>query len=120
MYAASEDSAEMVNLLINVKADINGRDKDGLTALFQSSISGKSNAVLALLNRGADPNILDKDGNSVLSWTRSEQRGAISAVTYPGTPSDLKKRNKILVKAYRVIVDALRKHGAVEAGEYKQ
>jgi hypothetical protein len=48
-------------------ADVNARDKDGGTALMMASVTGRNEAVLALLAKGADVNTKDKDGLTALT-----------------------------------------------------
>ncbi|GAB3203252.1 TPR repeat protein [Pontibacter aydingkolensis] len=66
-----------VSLLLNNKADINAQDDDGKTALHYAVSSSRVRSELyeqeqvdlldTLIARGADPNIKDKNGNTVLA-----------------------------------------------------
>jgi ankyrin repeat protein len=57
--AAESGNVEMVKLLVSQGANVNGRDKEGRTALYCASLNGHPEVVRILLKNGADPNISD-------------------------------------------------------------
>lgn len=74
--AAHSNNEDLVNLLIDAKADLNIKDATGRTALMRAA----SFAVRrALFYAGADPKIQDKQGNNVLHYILSKN--------IPDTPS---------------------------------
>lgn len=54
--------ATIVELLIDAKADVNARDKQGSSALHEAADNGDPAVVNLLLRNGADPNAVDGDG----------------------------------------------------------
>jgi hypothetical protein len=66
-YAAYENNVEAMKSLIDRGADINAQDENtGYTPAILALISGKQDAVAYLVNIGADVNIRDNSGNSLL------------------------------------------------------
>ena len=56
MVASEGGSTQVVELLLNSKASVNLADKRGFTAAHYASINGHCNALVTLLERGADIN----------------------------------------------------------------
>jgi hypothetical protein len=54
--AKRTDWPALVNILLKAGADVNARDKNGVTALLVARASGQQNIVDMLLKSGADPN----------------------------------------------------------------
>jgi serine/threonine-protein phosphatase 6 regulatory ankyrin repeat subunit A/serine/threonine-protein phosphatase 6 regulatory ankyrin repeat subunit B len=65
-FAAFLDSKETAEILVNGKADINGRTLSGLTPLHVASIQDSSGVARYLLQVGADIHLLDDDGSTPL------------------------------------------------------
>ncbi|MGB8956993.1 MAG: ankyrin repeat domain-containing protein [Tumebacillaceae bacterium] len=57
---------EIVELLINYKANVNIQDFDGGTPLIWATLGQHADLVQLLLDRGADPNIRENDGQTAL------------------------------------------------------
>jgi hypothetical protein len=68
-YASIEDVV-IVQWLLDHGAEIDPRDVVGWTPLFYAVVHGRTDIVPVLLERGADPTLRDKDGNSVLARAR--------------------------------------------------
>jgi hypothetical protein len=66
MGASYEGHVDVVEVLLAKGADINAKDKNGLTALDLASYEGRVNVVKLLLAKGADINAKDKGGLTVL------------------------------------------------------
>lgn len=67
MYAAHEGRIEIMEMLLQAGADINGLNYDGNIPLFFASINRQLDAIDWMLAHGADPNIRFNSGRSVLS-----------------------------------------------------
>ena len=61
--AATFDSVKVVEMLIDAGADLNARDEDGKTPIFEAN---DAPVVAALVRRGADPNARDSGGQTAL------------------------------------------------------
>jgi ankyrin repeat protein len=70
--ADTEKHLAVIDILISAKADINARDKSGLTPLARASLVGSLDIVKKLLAYKANPNIKSYDGLSALTLTNSE------------------------------------------------
>jgi ankyrin repeat protein len=64
--ASKEGRLEEVTRLLNSGADVNGRDKEGDTALMGASFWGHLDVVKLLLEKGASVNAKIKDGQTPL------------------------------------------------------
>jgi len=73
IWAAANDKAEIVALLIQYGADKDFREDDGRTPLHRAAESGPE-TVKVLLKHGANPNVLDKWGYTPLVWAISGQQ----------------------------------------------
>lgn len=74
MYAATGPNVETVGLLLSHGAEINATDSgEQWTPLMFSAAEGHSDVVHLLLDQGADPTVIDTDGDSAASFAR--QRG---------------------------------------------
>src|SRR6185295_5071048 len=63
MYAARQGSLESTKALLAAGADMNQTDPDGATALVLAIINANYDVAAALIEKGADPNIGDKEAN---------------------------------------------------------
>lgn len=67
--AVFDGDLELVrNLLENSVQNLNTRDKLGRTLLHYSSCKSQVEIVQQLLEKGANPNLKDKNGNTPLHW----------------------------------------------------
>ena len=57
------DPAKVISMLVAKKADVNAKDSDGNTALFEAS---SEDVVRVLINAGADPNARNSNGKTPL------------------------------------------------------
>lgn len=57
-----------INLLEKGKFDLNKLDQQGRTLLHYTGCRGQYDMIELLLEKGADPNIKDKNGNTPLHW----------------------------------------------------
>lgn len=64
--AATFSSMEMIALLLRHGAKINGRSREGYTALYNAAWSGRLEQVRFLLEKGADTKIGISDGRTIL------------------------------------------------------
>jgi len=68
--AAYVGDAEMIKLLAQYHANVNVKDKSGLTPLLWTAFGGKRDAAAALLECGADINARGKDGRSTIDLVK--------------------------------------------------
>ena len=66
LIAASRSNIEAARLLIDRKAEVNGRNAAGGTALMAAAGTGRPETVRLLLEKGADPNFRTKRNESAL------------------------------------------------------
>ncbi|MGV8120173.1 MAG: ankyrin repeat domain-containing protein [Candidatus Xenobiia bacterium LiM19] len=64
--AATFSRVEMIDLLLKHGAKINGRSREGYTALYNAAWSGRLELVRFLLEKGADTKIGISDGRTIL------------------------------------------------------
>ena len=64
--ASRRGNTKIIDLLLKNGANIEGKDKDGQTALAHAVIAGKSATAEALIKKGADVNTQDIGGNTPL------------------------------------------------------
>lgn len=62
----------IVTLLLDHNSDVDFRDADGKTPLMVATLRAQFDVVTALLERGADPNAVDKQGKNILHRMASE------------------------------------------------
>ena len=80
IIATSENQTEMVKFLVSNGADLEGRDREGYTALFYAAHNMKSEnangitvaAVELLLSHGAKVNVQGNDGTTPLAWAANK------------------------------------------------
>jgi len=68
MYAASNGSAEIVQILLDSGAQVNAKRNDGFTAIDLAAFFGQLGVVCLLLQRGADPEARGRVGTSAETW----------------------------------------------------
>ena len=68
IYAALSGNTEILNWLIELKADVNSQDRNGWCALHAASQNKHPEIIQSLINNGANPNLTDSFGNGPL-WT---------------------------------------------------
>ena len=71
MQATSD--LEMVKLLISYRADVNLKNFRGATPLMAAAGDGPSSVVKYLLEKGADANARDQDGNTALRYAQERR-----------------------------------------------
>jgi ankyrin repeat protein len=72
------DATPMIKLMLQAKPNPNGQDSRGMTPLMWASSLDESQAVKALLDAGADPEIRDLQGQTALDQAVSpEVRGLL-------------------------------------------
>jgi ankyrin repeat protein/truncated hemoglobin YjbI len=93
----SHNELHRVRVLLDYGADINGRGREGLTALHYAVRSGKLPLIRLLLDRGADVAVRDPEGlTPLLQLTRTRARMDHVAVLelLAGHGADLDARNR--------------------------
>lgn len=68
----------IVDLLINLKANINAQDNTGQTPLLLAIETGQNDAIEYLVSKGADVNIANNNGDNPLSMSKKIGLNAIS------------------------------------------
>lgn len=68
LYAAAGGKDEVVAMLVDLGANINGRAPNGATPLMMAVRGGYKGTVSLLLKRGADPNLTTDRGDTALTW----------------------------------------------------
>lgn len=77
-HAASNKQIETIKLLLKHGAEINNKNKSGISALMIASINGYDSIIKYLIAEGADINATDKDGNNALMLAVSKGRTDIA------------------------------------------
>ena len=93
-----EEVSDTIELLLDLGADPNGKDKEGWTALMQAADSGYPSAVRLLLDRGADINAKCacpwvQDGGWTALMLATEFRRPEVVETLLGKSADVNQRN---------------------------
>jgi ankyrin repeat protein len=66
MIASIYDHPDVVTLLIHHNADIEAKDDEGRTALFQAALNKNKEVISILLKKGANKNIIDVNGRRLV------------------------------------------------------
>ena len=64
----------MIRLLARHGADLNTQDRKGRTPLHRATYEGRVEAAEALLDAGADPTVLNRNGRTAFEIARKEAR----------------------------------------------
>jgi ankyrin repeat protein len=67
----------MAELLIDIGADLNSENKNGMTPLMIAARHGNATLVKALLAKGADARRTDFTGRDAVSWAQESRRPAV-------------------------------------------
>ena len=78
VLAAMEGHLGVVEHFVTKKADIEAKDKEGLTALIWGCAKGKVETVKYLLKHGAEINAVDKKGRTALDLAGAQVTNTIS------------------------------------------
>lgn len=81
--ACREGNLEIVELLLQAGADIQGRNPVGETCLFTATQWRHQEVVRLLLRRGIDADLASDDGETVESWLRANKVDAENAERWP-------------------------------------
>src|SRR6185369_4467555 len=93
-------SPRLIAALVAKGADVNPRDTNGRTPLYMAVQYKDEHSVQALLDAGANPDIPDKDGQTVLMLVETSPQSLMlfdrqSGDTRPSTPDSLAKKAKL-------------------------
>ena len=78
LHAATErNQIEMAELLIDLGADLNSENKNGMTPLMIAARHGNATLVKALLAKGANARKTDFTGRDAVSWAQESRRPAV-------------------------------------------
>ena len=105
-WAAEWGCADVAELLVERKADVNAKDKTGWTPLHYAASFGHRNVAELLLTNKADVNAKDTSGHTPLHYAamqNADPAGGPTAGVQPATPDALKE-----------VGDLLRSHGGCE------
>ena len=76
--AAAYGNLAVVKLLLNTQAvDINARSTAGQSPMFWAAADGHEGIVRLLLERNANPNFVDKDGQTPLSIAKQNRHSKV-------------------------------------------
>jgi ankyrin repeat protein len=122
LYAVWRYDAYHLELLLDYGADVNTADRFGWSLLHYTAYNDKANMTKMLLEKGANPNIVERtDGRTPLHYAALEGQKTIAEMLlahganmdtkdwYGKTPLSLAKE-----AGHTEIVELLRKHGAKE------
>ena len=77
-WAAYSGNLELVKYLVSVKADVNAAD-DGRTVLHAAAGRGELDVVEYLVGQGADPAVVDSDGNTPADIAADDGHGEVAS-----------------------------------------
>lgn len=102
VFAAHRGEIEIIDLLLQYKADINQQDAQGMTALMVATAGQQHDLCRALLARRADINAQDKDGRTALMHAvLKEDHESIALLACAGADAGIKN------KAGKTVLDDL-------------
>ncbi len=67
MRAATGGHGDVVEVLLEARADLKARDNKGSTALMRAARAGRIKVIEVLLKAGADVNVRDNSGETALT-----------------------------------------------------
>jgi hypothetical protein len=121
MSAVRDANLKNFDRALKSTSHINAQDAYGWTALTYAAVRGDKNMAKKLLSKGADPNVVDEDGRSIVMHAVDYNREEIVKILI-GYKADLNHRDKkgatamglAWTKAKDKIVALLEKAGAAE------
>jgi ankyrin repeat protein len=88
MFAPGGMVAAVKYLVEELHADVNARDHEGNTALHDAAARGDNEMILYLISKGANPNMVNREGNTVLDMAN----GPVQRIQpFPATVALLEK-----------------------------
>ena len=96
-------TAEVLQAIIGHGVDVNATNKNNVTALMAACEIGNKNAIDALLNAGADPNIIDANGDTSLHYAARKYCTAEVLQTIISHGVDVNATNKNNVTALMIV-----------------
>ncbi len=79
-YAAQYGDAVMIECCCKItRMNLNDKDRQGNTALLLAAVTGNLETLVALINKGADPSIVNNDGFSILHISVRANNSIMSA-----------------------------------------
>ncbi len=99
--AAGKGQSEIVAMLLDAGAEVDGRGEDGGTALSSASAAGHATVVRQLLEAGANVRHKDRYGNRAIIYAAEKKHEEICDILAPAsTPKD-RQRAALIVKLKR-------------------
>lgn len=92
MIAATARDNTALDLFLGVSKNINAKNAKGESALTMSIKVGTPEAITALLNKGADVNVLDKDNNNLGYYLVQSYRPAPRGAATSADPFEIKTK----------------------------
>ena len=92
MIAATARDNAALDLFLGISKNINAKNAKGESALTMAIKVGTPEAITALLNKGADIKVLDKDNNNLGFYLVQSYRPAPRGATAPTDPFEIKAK----------------------------
>ncbi len=103
-HAAEGKTANIIHMLDDFSQDVDGRDKDGSTALMWAARQGHLETVIVLLRYGANPNIANRAGETALDLAMECQaKPGAQKDRYTAVAEEILKRNVDFSKNRRFV-----------------
>jgi ankyrin repeat protein len=101
MFAAYDNNADMVRLLLDRGADVNARNIYGWSILTVTARVGHLEIVQELIDRGAELNIKNEDGMTALMWAANEGHiDVVNALLDAGANPDIRSKSRDTAMKY--------------------